>query len=172
MALRLTLLGAAAAVALGGCEARIGNDAPTVAENASAEGRAEEGRLTVEAPGFNLSIAIPEGVRPDVDQQDGLIYPGSTMGGIHVQGRPDQGSGEGDGEVELRFSSGDAIDRVAAWYRDPARREDLTIEAQAPEGRGLRLSGTAGRDGSRFTLRLAPREGGGTEGRLLLSDRN
>ena len=118
------------------CEARIGNDAPPVAENASAAGRAEEGRLTVEAPGFNMSIDIPEGIRghADMDDENGLIYPGSTFGGIHVQGGPERAGGESDGEVEIRFTTGDATDRVVAWYRDPARGEDFTIQS-APPGR-------------------------------------
>ena len=44
----------AGAALLPACEARIGNDAPPVEANASAAGKAEEGRLTVSAPGFNM----------------------------------------------------------------------------------------------------------------------
>ena len=164
----------AAAALLAACEARIGNDAPPVAENASAAGRAEEGRVTIEAPGFNMSIDIPEGIRAhsDIDDENGLIYPGSTFSGIHVQGRPERQGGESDGEVELRFTTGDGTDRVVAWYRDPARGEDLTIASVGREGNGFVIAGTGRRDSERFTLRVTPREGGGTEGRLVLSDSN
>ena len=162
----------AAAALLVACEARIGNDAPPVAENATAAGRAEEGRVTVEAPGFNLSINIPESirVRAEIGEEGGLIYPGSTFAGVHVQGGPEGADGDRDGEVELRFSTGDAPGQVVAWYRDPARGGDFTVQAARQEGTGFVVSGTGRRDGERFTLRIAPRAGGGAEGRLLLSD--
>ena len=162
----------AAAALLAACEARFGNDAAPVDENASAAGRAEEGRMTVEAPGFNLSIDIPESIHADVDDQDGLVYPGSTVSGLHVQGGPERAGGDSGGEVELRFSSDDAIDRVVAWYRDPSQSQEFSIESQSREEGGFVFAGTAGRGDGRFVLRLAPRSGGGTEGRLLLSDRN
>ena len=107
---------------LAACEARFGNDAGPVAENATAAGRAEEGRLTVEAPGFNLSIDIPDSIEAQAQVDDnGLIYPGSAFGGMHVQGRPKGSGGHSDGEVEMRFTTGDPAERVVAWYRDPAR---------------------------------------------------
>lgn len=162
----------AAAALLTACEARIGNDAPPVDENATAAGRAEEGRLTVEAPGFNLSIDIPESIqaRAHVDEDSGLIYPGSEFGGIHVQGRPKDAQGESDGEVELRFTSADPAERVVAWYRDPARGQDFTVESARRDGDAVVIAGTDRQDNDRFTARIAPREGGGSEARLVLSD--
>lgn len=171
MSVRKILPAVAALTLLGACEARFGNDAGPVAENATASGRAEEGRLTVEAPGFNMSINIPEGIRAqaNIDEDNGLVYPGSTFTGMHVQGR-DGGNGDGDGEVEMRFTSGDAPDRLAAWYRDPARGDRVRVASAQRQGNGFVISGT-GRDGERFTVNLAPRAGGGTEARLLLADR-
>ena len=169
----LTLVTATAAISLlAACEARIGNDAPPVAENATAAGRAEDGRLTIEAPGFNMSVSIPEGLRSEANMDDDneLIYPGSTFGGIHVQGGTDRGGGERGGEVELRFSTADAVDRVTAWYRDPARGEEINIASAARDGASVVLTGTGRTDHDRFTLRLTPRQGGGTEARLLLID--
>lgn len=164
---------AAAAGLLAACEARIGNDAPPVEANASAAGKAEEGRLTVSAPGFNMSIAIPEELADDArtDADDALVYPGSRIGGIHVQGGPDEADGGHGGEVELRFTTGDPADRVAAWYRDPARGDQFTISSAAREGGGFRLSGTARGEDDNFTVRLVP-AAGGTEGRLVISDRS
>ncbi len=169
---RIGLLPAVATIALlGACEARIGNDAPSVADNATAEGRAEQGRLTIEAPGFNLQLDIPESVmtRADMDGDSALIYPGSSFGGIHVQGNR---AGTDEDQVELRFSTGDEIGRVAAWYRDPARGSSFAIASDSAEGAGFVISGTGRREDERFTLRIAPRAGGGTEARLLLSDAN
>jgi len=170
----LPLLGTAAMLCA--CEARIGNDAPPVADNSSAAGKAEEGKVTIEAPGFNMSIDIPEGVRAhsDMDDENGLIYPGSTFSGVHVVGRPEGPDGNSEGEVELRFSTGDGTDRVVAWYRDPARNADFTVQSVSREGNGFAINGTStgeGNDGQ-FTLRVTPRAGGGTEGRMVLSDRS
>lgn len=163
----------AAAALLCACEARIGNDAPPVDENASAAGRAEEGRFTIEAPGFNMSVDIPEGIlsRAQVDDEDGLIYPGATVGGLHVQGGREDAGGERDGEVELRFSTRDAPGQVVAWYRDPARGTDFSIQSAEGADGGFVIAGTGQPDGETFTLRISPREGGGTEARLLLTDR-
>jgi hypothetical protein len=171
MTLPKLLVPVAAVSLLAACEARFGNDAGPVAENATAAGRAEEGRLTVEAPGFNLSIDIPDSIeaRAEMDE-NGLVYPGSAFDGMHVQGRPDRAGGHGDGEVEMRFTTGDPAGRVAAWYRDPARGRDLTIQSAAREGNGFVISGTGRHDNERFTVRIAPRAGGGSETRLVLSD--
>jgi hypothetical protein len=162
----------AAAALLGACEARFGNDAGPVAENATAAGRAEEGRVTVEAPGFNMSIDIPESVQADaqIDDDSGLVYPGSTLAGLHVQGRPEGAGGQGDGEVEMRFTSPDAPERLAAWYRDPTRAPDFTIESSSRAGSAFVISGRGREDGERFTVHIAPRGGGGSEARMLLAD--
>lgn len=168
--MRLLLSTLAAAALLTACEARFGNDAPAVDENATASGRAEEGRLTVETPGFNLSIDIPESIqaRAHVDEDSGLIYPGSEFVGMHVQGRPEK-AGESDGEVEMRFTSADPAERVAGWYRDPARAQDLTVEGARRDGNAFIISGTGRQDNERFTVTIAPR-GSGSEARLVLSD--
>jgi hypothetical protein len=161
----------AVALMLTSCDIKIGNEAGNVSENASAAGKAQEGRLTIEAPGFNMSVDIPKNVLADADiDGDNLIYPGSHFGGIHVQGRPHH-EGRDDGEVELRFATADPVDRVVAWYRDPARREDIIIASAERQGDGFRISGTAGDEDKRFALNLTPRAGGGTEARLLITDR-
>ena len=161
----------AALVLLAGCEARFGNDAGPVDANATAEGRAEEGRLTVEAPGFNLSINIPEGLRShaNFEEDSGLIYPGASFSGMHVQGQPEGGSRQD--QVELRFTTGDPVDRVVAWYRDPARGQEVQIASAEQRGGAFVIAGT-GKDGQPFTLNIAPREGGGSDARLVLSDRH
>ena len=173
MAVSKLLVLASSAALLAACEARIGNDAPAVEANASAEGKAEEGRLTVSAPGFNMQVDIPVDMRDRVetDGDDDLLYPGSNVTGIHVQAGPETKGGDHDGEVELAFTSRDPADRILAWYRDPARAGDFTIQSARREGRGYVLAGTGTGDDERFTLRLAPAEGGGTQGRLFLSDR-
>jgi hypothetical protein len=168
---RTYLLPAAAAIALlGACEAHVGNDAAPVDANSTAENRAENGRVSIEAPGFSLKVDVPESIlsRADMDSDNPLFYPGAAFGGIHVQGARDVG---GEDQVELRFTTSDAIDRVAAWYRDLARRRGFTVATDNREGEAIVLAGTAQEDRDPFTLRLTPR-GGGTEARLLLTDRD
>ena len=157
----------AAAIALCACEARIGNDAVPEG-NGSARNMAKEGEVSINAPGFQMKINIPEGLRREANIQDdsGVIYPGSTMAGIHVEGGRERG--KADGEVELRFTATDPPDRVASWYRDPARAPDFTIATANREGAAFLFAGTT-RDHGRFRISLAPRAGGGTEGRALLS---
>ena len=163
---------AAAVLLLAACEARIGNDAPPVGENATAAGRAEEGRLTVEAPGFNMAIDIPEAVhaRAEIDERAGLVYPGSEFSGMHIQGGREDEAGGHDGQVELRFTHADPPDRVAAWYRDPARAEDLTVDSATRRGDAIVIAGTVKSDNERFTVTIAPRAGGGSDTRLVLAD--
>lgn len=162
----------AAAALLAGCEARFGNDAGEVADNATAAGRAEEGRLTVEAEGFNMSIDIPDFVdaRAQVDEDSGIIYPGSQFSGMHVQGGHERDGGDRSGEVELRFTHADPPERVAGWYRDPARAADFTVASAARQGAAFVISGTVKEDNDRFTITIAPRSGGGSDTRLVLAD--
>ena len=164
------VIAAAAAALLAACEARVGNDAGS--GDPSAAGKAEEGQLTVDTPGFEMKIDIPHGLRGEAnfDEESGLVYPGSSFSGIHVAGGSEGSDGRSQGEVELRFTSPDAPDRVAAWYRDPARASDFAVASAAREGDAIVISGTGRRDNEQFRVRLAPRAGGGTDGRLLLRD--
>jgi len=166
---RTALPALAAVLLLAACDVKVGEDAGNVSENATAAGRAEEGRLTIEAPGFNMSMKIPKSARADAKiKDDKIIYPGSDFGGIHVQGKPE--GAEHEGEVELRFTTADPVERVVAWYRDPGRSGELTIASAAQQGEAFVMSGTAGDEKKPFSLRIGPRAGGGTEARLLLKD--
>lgn len=167
---RLLFPAAAAALALTACEARFGNDArPT---NGSAENKAEEGQVSINAPGVEMKIDVPEGLRREMHMNDdsGLIYPGARMSGVHVEGGREQD--KSDGEVELRFNSADAPEAVARWYQDPARAADFTIASAGREGPAYVFAGTKKDGDGRFRIRLTPRAGGGTDGRVLLSDSN
>jgi hypothetical protein len=172
----------AAAALLCACEAKIGKNADaeggaTAARNGNAgaspaEGKAEEGSFSIDAPGFDMKIAIPEGManRTNVDSDSDILYPGSTLSGMHVEADKDGGAKGGRSGVELRFTSADAPDKIAAWYREPGR--SFAVASAAREGEGYVISGTEKGDGDPFTVRLAPKNGGGTEGRLALTDRN
>lgn len=159
-----------AALLLAACEAKVGMDDQS-GTAASAAGKAESGTLSIDTPGFDMKLKIPEAIRAEIGGDNDVIYPGSTLGGLHVAAQADGGGG--NGSVEMRFTSPDAVDKVAAWYRDPARAADLKVASAGRQGEAVVMNGvTVDRDGGGgpFTLRLRP-NAGGTEGVLTLSDR-
>lgn len=157
----IPLLAALASTAA--CEAQIGKNEQ--AGEVGAEGKSREGRVSIKAPGVDIKVDIPEGIRANANvSSDGdLLYPGARMSGLHIEGD------EGDGAVELRFTTPDAPDRVAAWYRDPARA-DFTVDTENREGAGFVFNGREKEDGTPFKLQLTPRNEG-TEGMLSILDR-
>lgn len=162
-------LAMAAVAALAACQARVGND---IESSGSAENKAERGELSINAPGVQMKINIPEGLRREaaIHDESGLVYPGSTMAGVHVEGGSDDRQGESHGEVELRFASTDAPDAVARWYRDPARSAHFTLDSASRAGPAYVFAGSRREGHGRFRVRLMPAAGGGTDGRLLLAD--
>jgi hypothetical protein len=157
------------------CEAKIGKEADKPdpkAAAASAEGKAEEGQFSIKAPGFDMKIDIPAGVTSHGDSDSDMLYPGATLSGMHIEGSKGGGDGKGDAGIELRFTSPDAPDKVAAWYRDPARATGFSIAGIRREGADYLISGAEKQDGDPFSLRLTSRSGGGTEGRLTLTDQS
>ena len=139
---------------------------------ASAEGKAKEGQFSVDTPGFDMKIDIPAGLASHTNSDSDVLYPGSSLSGMHIQGSKGGVDGKGNAGVELRFTTPDAAEKVAAWYRDPARASTFTVAGVQREGSGLLITGSEKEDGDPFTLHLSPRSGGGTEGRLTLTDRS
>ena len=161
----MSMAGAAAAlVLLGGCERGDEASNPSAeaeATNATAEGKAEEGRFVLKAPGIDLAVNIPEAVRDRaiIDDESRILPPGASLAGLHVQGNSDGEGKGGDGSAELRFSAPQAPGEVAAWYRDPARGQELSIDSAGREGDQLVLSGRTREGGTGFRVRLRPRAG-------------
>lgn len=176
MARRPFLLLGAIALLLASCEAKIGKEADkhgaqgNGSENAEspAEGKSKDGEFSIKAPGLDMKIDIPGGVTSRVGSDSDLLFPGSTFSGMHIEGSK---SGRGNSGVELRFTSSVAPEKVAAWYRDPARAGIFSIESARRDGAGTVIAGKETKSGDPFTLRLDPRSGGGTDARLTLSDR-
>jgi hypothetical protein len=155
---------------LAACEARVGKETQSDVSQRSAEAKAEEGKFSIEAPGFGLKLSIPQALaeRAEVDSDSGLLYPGSTLSGLHVEAR--DGAEGGRSGVELRFVSSDPPATVAAWYRDPVRARDFAVSSANETGGTWVISGAEREDGDPFEVTLGPR-GGGTDGRLRLRDR-
>jgi len=156
---------------LGGCDKPAENTAAP-ANLASAEGTAEEGKITLKGPGVDMSFVVPKGMRGEAkaDKNSNFLYPGATIGGIAIvgtQGKNDK-SGGGDTEAEFRFATADPPAKVAAWYRDPARGKDLHVTAASRDGDDMIISGVEPGDNHPFKVRLKARPGGGTDGRLTI----
>ncbi len=152
------------------CSAEIGDGkepSKSAAGSVSAEGKAEENKFTLNAPGIDLKVAIPERIRNNAQfESDGeMLYPGTTLGGIHVEGG--QKGKSKDGAVEIRFTSADAPDKVAAWYRDPART-DFSVTSAGQQGDAFVMVGQQKKEGGQFKIRLTPKANGGTDGRLAI----
>jgi hypothetical protein len=161
---------------LGGCHAEVhkqnGAKAGVDAGNVSAEGKAEEGKFSLNAPGFNMKVDLPASIadHASVDANSDLLYPGSRLGGLHVEAGDD--GDHNDGGVELRFASSDDPARIAAWYRDPARANDFVIDSAKADADATMLTGHDKDGETGFTVHLSPAAGGGTDGRLTIADRS
>ena len=173
--IKLATLGTALAgmLVLSACDSDMGDLggnrlAADKAVDASAEGKAEDGRISMKGPGFDFAVNLPGGLadHANVDGDDKIIYPGSTISGMHIAA----GEGGGKGGVELRFTSRDPLDKLAAWYRDPARADGFAITSDGKDGDAILLAGRTKDDDNDFKLRLAPRDAG-SEGRLTISEK-
>ncbi len=166
----------AAAATLAACDVKFGDHdkGANATGNVSAAGKSEEGQLSVSAPGFEMKMNIPESIRAEagMDNDNGLIYPNAQFSGIHVEGGRAGGQNGSDGEVELRFTSNDAPDAIARWYADPARAPNFAVGQSGRDGADFLVAGTTKENEGQFRVRLSPKSGGGTDGRVVLSDRN
>jgi hypothetical protein len=166
-------IAAAAAILLGACDSRVDPEADNASVQVSAEGKAEEGKISVKAQGFDLKLSLPKGIAGEAraERDSKLLYPGAVLRGMAIAAGEGKGKG-GDTEVEIAFSTPDPVDKVLAWYRDPARAEGFRLDRAEREDRGWRVTGVQKRDGHRFKLRLDARPGGGTDGRLSVRHRD
>ena len=161
---------------IGACEAKVGEAREEPGQGAATNdasataGKAEEGQLSIKVPGFDLKLDIPRNVASHANAEGQLIYPGAQLSGMHLEAGAEQNGAPKSG-VGFRFRSSDPPDKVAGWYRDPARADGFAVASARREGDGFTIRGTQRPDGGPFTLRLTS-AAGGTEGRLTLAERN
>jgi hypothetical protein len=138
----------------------------------SAEGQAQEGKISVKAPGLDLAISLPKEMTGEakVGRDSKVLYPNATLAGMAIAAG--EGGKGGDTEVEMRFRTADAPDRVAAWYRDPARGEGFRLTGETRENGDYVFTGVQRRDHHPFRVRLGAGRGGGTDGRLRVHHRD
>ena len=164
------LLASGALATLAACGDRRDPSAAQGNSHLTAEGKAEEGKISLKGAGVDLTFEVPKGMRgaPRADRNNKLFYPESTIGGAAIVGGQGDGGKQGDSEAEFRFSTPDPVDKVVAWYRDPARRPALDVTAARREGADVVLSGHQDGQADSFKIRLSARPGGGTDGRLVI----
>jgi hypothetical protein len=165
----------AAIILLAGCEGKMGdlagNDsAGNDQGEVSAEGQAEEGRISMKGPGFDFALNVPGGLadHANVDGNSKILYPGATISGMHIAAGA---QGQNKGGVELRFTSRDSLEKVAGWYRDPKRADGFALASAKREGDDYTIIGTTKSEGDDFKVRLKRKDGSGTQGRLTISER-
>jgi len=146
---RFAPLIAAAALVLSGCGSGDGNDSANAA-NAMPPSKTENGQFSVRAQGVDLKINLPPPIRR-MTEDDNYLYPGARVRRDGTEGRS--------------FHSDDSPERVAAWYRAPARANHFTVDHVSRDGAAVVLSGLAA-SGNLFQVRLAPGAHGGTDGIL------
>lgn len=166
----------AAAALLSACDGEVRPeepDNPVANSQVSAEGKAEEGKISLKMPGVDMTISLPKGVADEAraERDSKLLYPGAILRGMAIAAGPDSDR-SGDSEVEIRFSTPDPVDKVADWYRDPGRAEGFQLEQAAKEGDSWVVTGVQKRDEHGFKLRLSPRAGEGTNGQLTIRHRD
>jgi hypothetical protein len=155
---------------LAGCQMRGDDDeaAANASQPISAEGKAEEGKISINAPGFALTFSLPKEMSrtAKADKDSKMLYPGATIAGVAIAAG--QGGKDADqSEVEMRFRTADPVERVAAWYRDPARAAGFRLQSVANEGNVVVIAGVQNSDRHPFKVRLTPADGG-TDGRLTI----
>lgn len=157
-----------AALLLAGCEMKVGRDGEEKTGETAAPSAARDGEISIDTPGFDMKLDIPDAVRSQISGDNDVIYPGSKIDGLNVTAR--EGAGQGKSQVQIRFSSADSPIKVAEWYRDPARAAELTGVSVQQDGAGFQISGAAKSGGDPFDLRLSAAPGGGTQAQLTLRD--
>jgi hypothetical protein len=161
---------AAAILACSGCGGPGEEDNLLAAnQSVSAEGKAREGMISVKAPGVDITISVPKELTGEAKagKDSKILYPGATLAGMAIAAGEKDNRG-GDTDVEMRFKTSDTPDKVAAWYRDPARADGFRLDSAKREGSELVFTGIQRRDNHAFKVTLAPGAGGGTEGRLRI----
>jgi hypothetical protein len=154
---RLGFVGAAALL-LAGCELSVKGD-PNGNGN---------GSVSVNAPGIGLNVDLPAMVKAEIGGGGDLIFPGANMSGVNVVASSSDAAGGGPA-VELRYETPAAVREVLAWYQDPARALAMSgISVEPLAGGGYRVSGASAEGGGPFAVELAPKAGGGTQGRIRL----
>lgn len=175
--MRKAMLGLAVPVVLlAACRAKVGKE---YAGNDSASSSIGEGGnvavhasdraqgVSVSLSGIEAKVKLPGaqlgGGEMDIGGME--LYPGSELHGVDVTDR----KGSGDGVINMRFTSSDAPDKLAAYYAAAARDKHFTaIHLTNIGGKATLAAKTT--DGDELTIGMESGPGGTTTGRIVIKD--
>lgn len=156
------------ALPLAACGGGSNSTTITVDASSDADGNAivtadKDGRVAINAQGFQGSITLPKiAVTAENLDLDGVnLYPGSQVRDLHIEARNGQASDD-KGEVRLAFESPAPLAKVQAWFR-----EDLAKNGARVQAKGDGFQGTT-RQGDPFTVELAAKGGDAATGKMAL----
>ncbi|RVT92699.1 hypothetical protein [Sphingomonas crocodyli] len=144
------------ALALAGCEVKVGDKAKDESGNVVVS---TESGVSIDAPGFKAKVDIP-GIdisSADMDIDGMKLFPGSKVANVNVVGK----SGPGD-TVTMGYTAPGAPAAVATYYQNAAKEAGFT---------GVTLDGTTVNaikdDGDKVTITAAA-DGANTKGQILI----
>src|SRR4051812_10807056 len=93
-----TLLVVGTLASLVGCGDHKDPAAARANQHITAEGKAEEGKISLKGPGVDLTFEVPKGLRgaPRADRNNKIFYPESTIGGAALVGSQGADNKQGD----------------------------------------------------------------------------
>ncbi len=160
------LLAAAAMLATAACDRAETTDKETsIVINQDEDDDAETGRMELKLPGgIEANIKVPGGMSDmtkfDIDGVG--LYPGAKVRSVKVNARARDG--DRDATVEMGFRAPADAAAVADWYQKEFEARKTPVNRS-----GETLTGRTG-DGDDFTLVVAGRGAGGSDGTLTIRD--
>ncbi len=166
---------AGAALLLAGCSVRTHDDgkdssASITIGNGGGDGASDTRSVSISAPGFSAKMDMPnlDLGSGSMQIEDMKVYPGTKIEGVQITGKPGSGA-DGDGNVEMGFTTPAGVGEVIAWYRDQAQKTGWTIVQPTP-GHQFEATKQAGHGPARFALQIAANETG-SGGRFTVTGR-
>ena len=123
-----------------------------------------DGRTTVNAPGVNASINLPQVKIDAADfEVNGVkLYPGSTIRNFNLEATEGSGAEKDKGRMDLSFDAPASLDKVQAWFRDAMAKRKFKV---SPQGNGF--AGTTD-EGDPITVELNADGADKTTGRMIV----
>jgi hypothetical protein len=120
------------------------------------------GKVSIDSPMFKGQFTLPK-IKLDAKnfEMNGVhLYPGSTIGSMNVNAKPDQDDKDGGGTVRVQFDSPADPATVRDWFKDQLNSHGFNVTAS-----GNGLTGTTD-EKKPFKLDLAATSAGHSKGMI------
>ena len=120
------------------------------------------GKVSIDSPMFKGQFTLPK-IKLDAKnfEMNGVhLYPGSTIGSMNVNAKPDEGDKDGGGVVRVQFDSPADPATVRDWFKDQLNSHGFNVTAS-----GNGLTGTTD-EKKPFKLDLAATTTGHSKGTI------